>query len=109
MTEDYIRNAVVVKILDGDTIDVSVDLGYHLTTSARLRFNRINAPEMNTAAGKAAKAFIMGNLKVGDPVTIQTHKDPTDKYGRWLAEIWLSDGRNLNTLMLEQGHAQAYS
>ena len=59
MREDYIRNAIVTKILDGDTIDVSVDLGYHLTTQARLRFNRINAPEMSTAAGKEAKAFII--------------------------------------------------
>jgi micrococcal nuclease len=106
--DKYIRAAKVIKIIDGDTIDVDIDVGYHLTIRQRLRFARINAPELSTAEGQAAKAYVISQLDMVPNIIIQTHKNPADKYGRWLAEIWLDTGQNLNDLMLSTGHAVVY-
>lgn len=97
--------AKVIKVVDGDTIDFDVDLGFHASIDIRTRLLGINAPEMSTQAGKDAKAFVAGLMPEGARVQINTYREPGDKYGRWLAIVHLADGRVLNDVMLATGHA----
>lgn len=104
LTENYIRNARVIKITDGDTIVCLIDMGFHVHIEQPLRLARINAPELNSLEGKAAKGFLVAELPVGTMVTVQTYKNPKDKYGRWIADIHNDDGC-VNDLLVQNGHA----
>jgi len=98
--------AVVRRVVDGDTIDVTVDLGFKVHTKQRLRLARINAPETrgpSKAEGKKATAALRDYIGVGSRVMVRTEK--TGKYGRYLAEIYLPTGENVNDWMLNNGYA----
>jgi endonuclease YncB( thermonuclease family) len=70
----------------------------------------INAPEKNTKAGKDAKAYIEKLLAGHDEVTIKTYKDEKEKYGRYLAVIFLPDSTvSVNQMMIDAGHAKEYN
>jgi len=107
--------ATVLKIVDGDTIDVMVDLGMGVHRKERLRFSRINAWETrgeHKAKGKLAKARVAELIPVGDKVLIKTEKDKRGKYGRYIAEIYFTEEDadvNLNNLLLNEGHAVLYN
>ena len=104
----YEYKATVTKVIDGDTIDCDVDLGFFLTmNSIRFRLLGINAPEMygmTKVAGWEAKEFLRERID-GKQVTIRTEKD--DSFGRWLAYVYLDDV-NINDLMIERGYAEPY-
>lgn len=105
----YEYSATVKKVVDGDTIDVSADLGFDIWYNVRLRINGVNAPEKNTEEGKAAKQFVVDYLPVGTPVTINTFKDKAEKYGRILANVRKQgEEQTLNELLLSSGHAVPY-
>lgn len=101
----YTYNAKVVKIVDADTVDVLVDLGFEVYKKLRCRLAGINAPELNTDSGKIAKAFLIDALPINDPVVIIS-KD-YDKYGRSVAVIYHYEV-NINQMLLETGHAVPY-
>ncbi len=109
----YHYRAVVVSVYDGDTIRVDVDLGLRSWRHReRIRLARINAPEIRGAqrpAGLAARDFLRELLE-GREILLQTIKDRTGKYGRYLGEIWLKqdsgDYLNVNDLLVEKGHAE---
>lgn len=85
----YKRNAKVRRVVDGDTIDVDVDLGFHVYTRQRLRLLRVDTPEVRgkeREEGLKYKAFVEYRLPVGSNVIVQSYK--TGKYGRYLAEVW---------------------
>lgn len=108
MTPNYTYRATVVRIIDGDTLDLNVDLGFRAwRMKERFRLAGINAPESNRAAsapaGKAARDYLSAMLPAGCEVTIQTAKDP-DNFGRWIATVW-HDGACLNDALVEAGHA----
>lgn len=103
----YTYQATVVKVVDGDTVDLDVDLGFSIHRKERFRLSDINAPEVSTTAGLEAKAYMIGRLPIGTVVTITTKKDRADNYGRFLANIFLGDV-NLNQEMLSTGHAVKY-
>lgn len=110
--QDYTYEARCLNVVDGDTVDCSVDLGFRLYHTMRLRLLRINAPELNSTIpeqrelAKRAKEFVQTAI-VGNTIMIQTSK--SDSFGRWLAEIWYkdSDGKevNLNDQLLSLGLA----
>jgi micrococcal nuclease len=118
MTPDlYVYAAQVTRVVDGDTVIADVDLGWHTWRHGeRLRLARIDAPELGTEFGLEAVIALSRFIGFGgaardiDParVTIRTVKDRADNYGRMLAELFLADGRNINDLMLETGHAQPW-
>lgn len=95
---------------DGDTVTVTVDLGFRLYHTLQVRMVGINAPELITAAGKAAKvaldAFVVAAGITG--WTAVTYKDGKEKYGRWLATLYSPTGENVNQWMLDHGYAVAY-
>lgn len=77
--------ATVVRVVDGDTITLDLDLGWYLTLRRSCRIVGINAPERNTALGPAATAFLAELLPVGTEVIFTSTK--LDKYGRPLGRI----------------------
>lgn len=107
----YEYRATIVRVIDGDTVAAIVDLGFHVSMEMRLRLAGINAPEMRgeeKQKGQEAKSYLEATLDFvtggTGKVTIHTRKDSADKYGRYLATIFV--GRtNLNERMIEAGHA----
>tara|TARA_R100001443_G_scaffold90220_3_gene96701 strand:+ start:2272 stop:2613 length:342 start_codon:yes stop_codon:yes gene_type:complete len=108
-------NATVLKIIDGDTIDVMVDLGMGVHRKERLRFSRINAWELRgefKLKGQLAKSRVAELIPVGEKIIVKTEKDKRGKYGRYIAEIYMIHGKaqqNLNDLLLNEGHAVLYN
>jgi endonuclease YncB( thermonuclease family) len=95
--------ATVVRIVDGDTVELNLDLGWRITMTANCRILGINAPELSTAAGQAARSYAEGLLPPGAEVVFQSRK--LDKYGRPLGDI-LYQGGNFGTCMVIAGHAR---
>lgn len=104
----YIYRAIVVRIVDGDTIDLNVDMGFRAwRMKERFRLAGINAPETNraetAAAGRAARDYLASLVSPGCTVVIETAKDP-DVFGRWVARV-MFDGLCINDALVEAGHA----
>ena len=111
--EMYKYEATVRRWVDGDTVDVDIDLGFGIIFhNQRLRLYGIDAYEQRTRdldekeKGLAATAFVNEMAPVGSKVIIVTYKK--GKYGRIMAEVFLNDNTNLNTLLTEKGHAERY-
>lgn len=107
MTIPYLYNAKVVSVTDGDTVVLDVDVGFHMTMRGAFRLYGINAPETSTSEGLASKAYLKDRLPVGTQIVVQTHKNSQEKYGRYLAKIFLNDV-NLNEEMVAKGLAVNY-
>lgn len=114
MYEYYVKS--VNKVVDGDTIDVTIDLGFDIHYSARVRLAGIDTPESRTRDleekkfGLEAKDYLKNRLKEADRVVIKTEKpDSTGKYGRILGWIFLDDETNsVNNQMIFRGYAWEY-
>ena len=101
----------IVKIVDGDTIDIEIDLGFSLTKKERVRLAGIDTPESRTrdleekAEGLLATSFLEKQLDEAVDLRVKTEKD--GKYGRMLG--WLHDGdKNINKYMVIKGYAWEY-
>lgn len=112
MLTDFRYTVTLDRIIDGDTVVVTVDLGFRLYHQTSLRLAGINAPELATDAGKAARQALVDLLaaKLPPPPAPQellavTYKSGVDKYGRWLADLYCPDGTSINEWMLDNGHA----
>ena len=107
----YHYRAKVVSVYDGDTIRVDIDLGFGTWLHNQpLRLYGINAPEIRgpqRPEGLKTRDWLRERLPEGTPIILESYKDRTGKYGRWLATIW-SEGENLNELMVELGLAEVY-
>ncbi len=108
MIELYQYDARVERIVDGDTIEFSVDLGFHVYFREQMRLAHYAAPEVTgieRPLGLIAKQKLEELLPAGTVVKIKSHK--TEKFGRWLAEIeW--NGGTLAELLIEQGYGLRY-
>lgn len=92
MGSDYKYNATLTAIHDGDTVTVEVDLGFYITARKIVRLAGINAPELSTPEGVTAKTALVGLVgTLPRHVTVQSYKTGIEKYGRWLADIWVGD------------------
>lgn len=90
----------VIKVLDGDTIDILYN-----NKPERIRFNGIDAPEKGMPHGQKAKQFVL-DLAANKIVSVNV--TDTDRYGRSIGDIILSDGRNLNREVVRAGYAWHY-
>ena len=100
--------ALLNHVHDGDTINVDIDLGFGVWLKGQsMRLFGIDAPELNTAAGKAAWKFLHEKLFAVSEVTLVTTKVQEDKFGRILATIFYK-GENVNQAMVDAGHAKPY-
>ncbi len=107
--------ATVDRVVDGDTIDVTLDLGFDISYRGRVRFQGINAPESRTrdavekAAGLAAKRYVEDWINGHEQrVIIQTSLDDRGKFGRILGRILNDEGECLNDELVSLGHATPY-
>ena len=111
-------DVVVVKIVDGDTVDVDIDLGFGVTLrDERVRIMGIDTPESRTRYkvedlfGEAAKERLKVLMKDGGKlITTEDRKgeDMKGKFGRILGDFRIGDGRKVTDILIEEGHAVAY-
>ena len=104
----------VLKIVDGDTVDCEVDLGFTVKVEVRFRLAGINAPEVKGESkdkGLATKNELKRLLSLG-PVLVKSLKPvKTDKYGRWLGTFYVQQADasiNVNQLLVETNFAVHY-
>ena len=108
----YIYSAKCLKVVDGDTIDARVDLGFDTFKKIRIRLVGINAPESRTRdlegkeRGLAAKARVKQLISENKNKFV-LHSQGVGKFGRCLGEIYLGDSK-LNDILINEGHAVAY-
>ena len=103
----YQYRATIDRVIDGDTVDVRVDLGFHVGLKVRTRLFGLDAPEVSTPEGRVSRDRLRERLPAGAEVRIETFKAAGDKYGRWLATIWL-DGASVNEWLVVEGLAGLY-
>lgn len=103
----YEYRALVLGCVDGDTVDLDVDLGFYLRSTLRFRLQGINAPERWQEGGTEATEWLRSMLE-GQEVTIRTEK--ADSFGRWVALIKRDgDALSINARMVREGHAVLYT
>jgi len=110
----YTYKAKITNIVDGDTVDLSIDLGFDIHHQIRLRLNGIDTPEIRT---RDLEEKILG-LEVKDYVkklcekhdyncVVKTIKDKKGKFGRYLVDIYFEDV-SLTLLLVSEGYAKKY-
>ena len=112
----YEYSAEVLRVVDGDTVDVLIDCGFSTFRKERVRLHGIDAPESRTrdkeekVRGLAAKARLQELIKnTSKKVTIKTELDKKGKYGRILGVIWDKEKKkNFNKMLVSEGHAKKY-
>ena len=122
---NYTYVAKVLEVIDADTIKVSIyltprtrsksrDFGFHiyneggrLALHESIRLAGLNAAEHGTPAGDAATEFVKSLVRPGDLIKVSFSKagGSQEKYGRWIGQILLSDGTNLNEQLIKTNHA----
>jgi micrococcal nuclease len=113
----YEYKAKIIKVVDGDTVDVIIDCGFSMFTQQRVRLLGINTPETRTKdleekkRGLAAKQRLKELVKLGkNNCTIHTALDKKGKFGRLLGVIYNKeiDSRAFNDILVAEGHAVPY-
>ena len=103
----------VIKVVDGDTVDVNIDVGFSIFHKARVRMYGMDTPESRTrdldekARGLISKQFILDKVADAKEIVIKTQKDGKGKFGRVLGKIFI-DGENINQSMIDQSLAVEY-
>ena len=108
----YKYNAKLDRVVDGDTVDALVDLGFDTWKKVRIRMMGMNAPESRTRdleekkLGLAAKARLIELLGDGNFI-LQSHG--VGKFGRCLGEIFIEEEISINQTLINEGHATQYN
>ena len=106
----------VLKVVDGDTIDVDIDLGFNITYYQRVRLAGIDTPESRTTdkkekeLGLEVKDRLKKAIDAASKVIIKTEKpDSSEKYGRILGWVFLDDNKvSINQTLIDEGYAWGY-
>lgn len=106
----------VTGVVDGDTIDVDIDLGFNVSFSQRVRLAGIDTPESRTKdlnekkLGLEVKEWLKSKLKDAEDVVIKTElPDSSEKYGRILGWLYVKGTeKSLNQIMIDEGYAWSY-
>ena len=116
--QQYIFSGLVNRVIDGDTYDVTLDLGFYVSHRIRVRLKGVDTPEVYgsnaSAAGKAASEYVRKMLE-GRSVTVQTYKNAPTTYNRWEADVYfdrvdqqgqvIESDLNLAEHLVKQGYA----
>lgn len=100
----YEYKARVVNVVDGDTVDAVIDLGFKVATTHRLRLDRIDTPEKGQPGHQEAKLFVIDMIH-NKEVTLKTYK--VSKWGYYLADIFLQ-GKSVSDALVSAGLAKHY-
>jgi len=105
----------VLKVVDGDTIDADIDLGFNISLTKRVRLSGVDTPESRTtdlkekALGLEVKEWLKKNIDGKKNILIKTElPDSTEKYGRILGRLYVDDVC-LNDRMISEGYAWEYA
>ena len=114
--ERFCYSGKLLSVIDGDTVDLSIDLGFNIHHKVRVRLYGVDTPESRTknelekAAGLKSKEFVKSWFDANLNVVIQTIKDKNEKYGRILAKVYADENKSkcLNEELVSSGFAKAY-
>jgi len=113
----------VLKVVDGDTIDAAIDLGFDISLTKRIRLAGVDTPESRTtdvkekALGLEVKEWLKKRLEGQTDIIVKTElPDSTEKYGRILGHLFIGDKevsavnkkKSVNNQMIEEGYAWEY-
>ena len=111
--EDYIRKAKLIRVIDGDTFEVEIDLGFSILIRRKVRLFGVDCPEMKgphkdkglEAKDLSSKFFIENHGEF----LLLSHSDKIDNFGRILAEVWDSSGKkSLADILLNRKLAEPF-
>jgi micrococcal nuclease len=115
ITPQYMYAGRGLRAIDGDTLEVAIDAGFHVTVTHHVRLSRINCTERTSKIlserllAEEAKLWSQG-VTVNRPLVLETRKD--DAFGRFLAEVWYTNDQgvqvNLNDELMARGLAVPY-
>jgi len=113
----FIYNCVVDRVVDGDTVDVDIDLGFGVwMKKQRIRLMGVDTPEKRTSDplekqfGLLATSIVEAFCPVGEKILVETKLDGKGKYGRILGTLWVADNAvNLNEFLITERYAVAYT
>ena len=112
VTRDYVYDVDVISVYDGDTLNVDIDLGFSIWIKDKsLRLYGIDAPEVRGQTrerGLVVRDWLRERIEQGQTILIESISDQPDKYGRYLAILYI-DGVNINQLMIYEGLARPYN
>lgn len=107
----YTYKATIIGVYDGDTVTAIADLGFHVNKEIKIRLAGIDTPEIRGAErpdGLVSKKR-MEDLVLNKEVIIKTYKDKQEKYGRWLADIFIPESDiSVNQMLINEGLAIPY-
>lgn len=107
----YIYKAIVIKVYDGDTITVNIDLGFGVSKTERLRLYGINTPEVRGTErieGLKSRDWLR-TLILNKEIIVKTYRDKKGKYGRYLADIYIESDTgtiNINDWLVRENLAE---
>lgn len=110
----YQYKAKVEKVVDGDTLEVTIDLGFKITTVQKLRLAGINTPETYNVKkdseeyqkGMLAKNYVEKRISENNNMILIETEKVTEKYGRYITKVWLENpAKTLNDELVEKGLA----
>lgn len=107
----YVYHARLDRVIDGDTVDFLVDLGFFVHYATRIRLANVDAWEVyrgspeERAKGRHARDELEALLQSADEIVLATIQDKKGKYGRFLADVF-ADGVNVNQWLVDHGHTK---
>ena len=112
----FVYNCIVDRVVDGDTVDVHIDLGFNTwLMHRRVRLKGVDTPECRTRDelekqfGLLAKSIVEGFCPEGAKILVETDIDRDDKFGRILGTLWVDNNSlNLNQFLIDERYAVAY-
>ena len=107
----YTYNAELIRVIDGDTIEANVDLGFYTWKRVTIRLHGIDTPETRTKDLEEKKKGIAAKERLQDLLSDNKFllvSQGLDKYGRCLGDVIISTGENANLILLYEGHAKEY-
>ena len=117
LKDPYIyRIKQITKVVDGDTIDADIDLGFDISLSKRIRLAAVDTPESRTSDanekkyGLESKEWLKHKVESAENILIKTElPDSTEKYGRIIGHLFVNDQEiSLNDQMIVEGYAWLY-
>lgn len=96
----------VLRVIDGDTLWMHIDIGFGILKKVKIRLKGINAPALETSPGKRAKAYLENVIQSSREFTLKSTR--AGKYDRYLGDLFNQNNEYINQLMLDSGHAERY-